>query len=75
MGVELDRHPPAGVPLDGHPDLAIGPDAQKSLRLVARHLGGRPASFEAHFARPPPLRTALDFRRLDAHNPSINGRA
>ncbi len=67
MGVELDRHAPAGVPLDGDPDFAIGPDAQEPLGLIARHLCGRPPALQAHLACPPPLHAALDFRRVDAH--------
>ena len=71
MGIELDGHPAARVPLDGHPDFAVGADAQEPLGLVAGHLGGRMAPFEAHVPRPPPLHAALDFRRVDAHGGSI----
>ena len=54
----------------GDPDFAVRADAQEPLRLVARHLRGRAVPVQAHLLRPPPLRTALNFRRLAVHDPT-----
>ena len=71
MGVELDGHPPAGVPLPRHPDLSIGPPAQEPLRLVAGHLGRRLPALQAHLARLAALPAPLRFGRIGAHAVSI----